>query len=90
MNTMKLLMATFSVTRRRLRILPAVIGLMSISLARGQEKPGRLTFDVAAIRPSQSGVRGGLIKPLPGGDGCLVQNLLLKDRCRSSLRISLQ
>jgi uncharacterized protein (TIGR03435 family) len=70
MNTMKLRMATLSVA--------AVIGLMSISFAHGQEKPGRLTFDVAAIRASQPGVRGGLIKPLPGGDGYLVQNMPVK------------
>jgi hypothetical protein len=64
-NTMKLPIATFFTIRRRLYISAAVIGLMSISLAHGQEKPARLTFDVAAIRPSQPGVRGGLIKPLP-------------------------
>jgi uncharacterized protein (TIGR03435 family) len=70
MNTVKLRIATFS--------LAAVIGLMSIALAHGQEKSGRLTFDVAAIRASQPGVRGGVIKPLPGGDGYLVQNMSVK------------
>jgi uncharacterized protein (TIGR03435 family) len=43
-------------------------------LAHGQEKPNRLTFEVAAIRPAQPTDRGG-IKPMPGGDGYLVQNM---------------
>jgi uncharacterized protein (TIGR03435 family) len=46
-------------------------------LAHGQEKPSRLTFDVAAIRPAQPADRGG-IKPMPGGDGYLVQNMPVK------------
>jgi uncharacterized protein (TIGR03435 family) len=76
MNTLR--SASFLMTRRTLCIVAAVIGLTSISLAQGQEKPARLTFDVAAIRPSQAGVRGGLIKPLAGGDGYLVQNMSVK------------
>jgi uncharacterized protein (TIGR03435 family) len=47
------------------------------SLAHGQEKSSRLTFDVAAIRPAQPADRGG-IKPMPGGDGYLVQNMPVK------------
>jgi uncharacterized protein (TIGR03435 family) len=46
-------------------------------LAHGQEKPSRLMFDVAAIRPAQPADRGG-IKPMSGGDGYLVQNMPVK------------
>ena len=56
---MKLCVATFSISKRRFFALAAVIGLMLLSLAHGQEKPARLTFDVAVIRPSDPGVRGG-------------------------------
>ena len=54
------------------------VGLVSISSAPGQEKAPRLTFEVAAIRLSQPGVRSGGIKPMPGGDGYLVQNMPVK------------
>lgn len=46
-------------------------------LAHGQEKSSRLTFEVAAIRPAQPSESGG-IKPMPGGDGYLVQNMPVK------------
>jgi uncharacterized protein (TIGR03435 family) len=45
--------------------------------AHGQEKSSRLTFEVAVIRPAQPTDRGG-IKPMPGGDGYLVQNMPVK------------
>jgi uncharacterized protein (TIGR03435 family) len=57
--------------------LAALIGLVSISLAHGQEKSARLTFEVAAIRPAKPASSGG-IKPMPGGDGYLVQNMPVK------------
>jgi uncharacterized protein (TIGR03435 family) len=47
------------------------------SLAHGQEKSSRLTFEVAAIRPAKPADHGG-IKPMPGGDGYLVQNMPVK------------
>lgn len=49
-----------------------------ISVAQCQEKPTRLTFDVASIRPSQPGLRGGGVKPLPGGNGYTVINIPVK------------
>jgi uncharacterized protein (TIGR03435 family) len=64
--------------RARFRILTWVSGLICISLAQGQEKTARLTFDVAAIRPSQPGTSGGGIKPLPGGNGYVAQNMPVK------------
>jgi uncharacterized protein (TIGR03435 family) len=75
---MRLRAAAFSMSRPILPVLAAIIGLTYLSLAHGQEKPARLTFDVAVIRPSQPGVRGGGIKPLPGGNGYVVQNFPVK------------
>ena len=75
---MKLRVATFFMSRRQVSVLASAIGLMLLSLAHGQEKPARLTFDVAVIRPSEPGGRGGAIKPLPGGNGYLVQNVPVK------------
>ena len=46
---MKLRIA-LSMIGRSLPFLAAIIGLTPISLARGQAKPDRLTFEVAAIR----------------------------------------
>jgi uncharacterized protein (TIGR03435 family) len=63
---------------RCLCTLVAAIGLMSVSLADGQEQTGRLIFEVASIRPSQPGLRGGSVKPLPGGTGYSVQNIPVK------------
>jgi uncharacterized protein (TIGR03435 family) len=54
------------------------VGLMSTSLAYGQDKPGRLTFDVAAIRRSDPNVRDGRIKATPGGNGYSAQNVPVK------------
>jgi len=51
------------------------IGMLFVSLGHGQEKPARLTFEVAAIRPTPPDARYGGIKPMPGGDGYLVQNM---------------
>lgn len=42
------------------------LGLMLAGLAIGQ-KPERLTFEVARIKPTPAGAQGGAIKPLPGG-----------------------
>ena len=58
--------------------LTAVAGLVLVSLALGQEKAPRLTFEVAAIRPAQPDARSGGIKPRPAGDGYLVQNMPVK------------
>jgi uncharacterized protein (TIGR03435 family) len=56
----------------------AVLAGALISFAQCQENPKRLTFDVASIRPSQPGLRGGGIKPLPGGNGYTVINIPVK------------
>jgi uncharacterized protein (TIGR03435 family) len=54
------------------------IGIVSISFAHGQEKAPQLTFEVAAIRLAQPGSFNGGIKPMPGGNGYLVQNMTVK------------
>jgi hypothetical protein len=36
-------------------IVAAAIGLMFTPLVRGQDKPARLTFEVASIKPAQAG-----------------------------------
>jgi uncharacterized protein (TIGR03435 family) len=64
-------------TKRRSAIL-AVITLISASLAQAQDKPARLTFDVATIRPSKQADRNGGIKALPGGNGYTAQNIPVK------------
>jgi len=43
-----------------------------------QDKPARLTFDVASIRPSQPSEEGGGIKPLPSGTGYIAQSMSVK------------
>jgi len=46
-----------------------------------------LTFDVAAIHPSQPGARGGMVKPLPNGTGYLVENMTVKTMMSVMFRI---
>jgi uncharacterized protein (TIGR03435 family) len=53
----------------------ALMFLLSISLLHAQDKPARLTFEVASIKPSAPGIVGGGIKPMPGGQEYVVQNM---------------
>jgi uncharacterized protein (TIGR03435 family) len=43
------------------------------------QQPSNLTFEVATIKPSEPGLKFGMIKPLPGGDGYTAQNLSVKN-----------
>jgi len=45
------------------------IGLILCGLISGQEKPNRLTFEIASIKPTKPGNRPGGIKPKPAGQG---------------------
>jgi uncharacterized protein (TIGR03435 family) len=63
---------------RRSCIVATAIGLLAASLAHAQDKPTRLTFDVATIRPSKQADRNGGIKALPGGNGYSAQNIPIK------------
>jgi uncharacterized protein (TIGR03435 family) len=51
---------------------------MFATVALGQDKPARLTFEVATIRPTDPGVANGGIKPLPGGNGYITENVPVK------------
>jgi uncharacterized protein (TIGR03435 family) len=70
-------MTRLSMITRRSAIL-AIIALISASLAQAQDRPARLTFDVATIRPSKQADRNGGIKALPGGNGYTAQNIPVK------------
>lgn len=59
-------------------VLTAAAGLMLVPVARGQDNTTQPVFDVASIRLSQPGLRGGSIKPLPGGSGYTAQNIPVK------------
>jgi uncharacterized protein (TIGR03435 family) len=69
---------TMMTIKRSSWLLAAIIGTMALSPAVGQEKPARLTFDVAAIRRTDPGVRDGQIKAMPGGNGYLARNVPVK------------
>jgi uncharacterized protein (TIGR03435 family) len=55
----------------------ASLCLLCAALAPGQ-KPARLTFEVASVRPSKPGEPGGGIKALPAGQGYTAQNVPVK------------
>jgi uncharacterized protein (TIGR03435 family) len=57
-----------------LRVLPFALGL----LVYGQKKPARLTFEVASVKPSKPGGRGGAMKVLPGGQEFVAQNFPIR------------
>ena len=56
----------------------ALIFGLSLPLLRAQEKPPRLTFEVASIKLSQAGTPGGGIKAMPGGQEYMAQNVPVK------------
>jgi len=58
-----------------------VIGLVSAPSARAQAPgapPTSLTFEVATLKPSAAGGRGGGIRPAPGGERYLATNVSLR------------
>jgi len=60
-------------------LLGAAVGaLLLVKTAGGQDKPVRLKFDVATIRPTPEGAPRGWSKPLPSGMGYSVQNFPIK------------
>ena len=68
----------FPVIHRKSFLLAVLIGLLSTPFAYGQDKPARLTFEVASIKPSQPGGRGGGIKAMPGGQAYSATNVPVK------------
>ena len=63
---------------RKIFLLAAVAGLASTLLLRAQDKPSRLTFEVASIKPAKPGAPGGGIKAMPGGQEYMAQNVPVK------------
>jgi len=53
-------------------------GLLTAPLATCQDAPGRLTFEVASIRPSTANDLNGGIKALPGGQEYTSRNVPIK------------
>ncbi len=56
----------------------AVLFAISLPLLHAQEKPARLTFEVASIKLSKPGTVGGAIKVMPGGQEYISQNASIK------------
>lgn len=63
---------------RHRRTFLSVLALIFAALLHAQSKPTRLTFEVASIKPTKPGTRGGGIKPLPGGQEYIAQNVPVK------------
>jgi uncharacterized protein (TIGR03435 family) len=63
---------------RKPHLIAAAICLLPASFTHAQDKPQRLTFDVAAIRQSDPAERNGGIKALPGGNGYSAQNVSVR------------
>lgn len=55
-----------------------------------QTHSSRLTFDVAAIHPTQPGSDRGIIKPLPGGNGYMVENMTVKMMMSTVYRVPMR
>jgi uncharacterized protein (TIGR03435 family) len=64
--------------KRKLLLLSAVIGLASTLLVHAQDRPPRLTFEVASIKPAKPGAPAGGIKAMPGGEEYIAQNAPVK------------
>jgi uncharacterized protein (TIGR03435 family) len=64
--------------RRRFCILVAAACASAATLSNAQDKPARLTFEVASIKSAKAGARGGGIKALPGGQEYTAQNVPVK------------
>jgi uncharacterized protein (TIGR03435 family) len=56
----------------------AIMTLFSIPLLHSQEKPARLSFDVASIKRAKPGTPGGGIKAMPGGMEYVAQDAPVK------------
>ena len=60
------------------RMIVRVLLLLVAGLVYGQDKPARLTFEVASVKPSKPGGRGGAMKVLPGGQQFVAQSFPLR------------
>lgn len=66
----------------RLKLCVAVAAVIIVTaglcLGQVQDHPAQLAFEVATIKPSDPGLTNGGIKPLPGGDGYMAQNVSVR------------
>ena len=62
----------------RWRMLALTLPLLCVPVVYAQDIPGRLTFEVASIRPANPEARNGFIRALPGGYGYAAQNMSVK------------
>jgi uncharacterized protein (TIGR03435 family) len=73
---------------RRVCIVGVLVCGAALGMGVSAQEPGAaLTFDVAAIKPSQPGATGGVVKPLPNGTGYMVQNMTVKTMMSVMYRI---
>ncbi len=63
---------------RRSCVLAVLTGLLSTFVVYCQEKPARLTFEVASVKATQPGGRGGGIRAQPGGQRYTAQGAPVK------------
>jgi uncharacterized protein (TIGR03435 family) len=76
--------------KRSLFLSIVLIGSLSLPLLHAQDKPPRLTFEVASIKLSKPGTPGGGIKPMPGGQEYVAQNASIKSIFSLMYRIPLR
>lgn len=74
---------------RRALLLLFILSLDPIGVF-AQAHPSRPSFDVAAIHPTEPGSDRGIIKPLPGGNGYMVENMTVKMMMSTMFRIPMR
>jgi uncharacterized protein (TIGR03435 family) len=65
----------------------ACLGLLAFSAAHAQEKPARLTYEIASVRPSDRSVEGGSVTPFPNGIGYHADRVTVRDMLAVMYRI---
>lgn len=66
---------------RKCHFFVACVGLLACSAVPAQEKPARLTYEIASVKPSDPSLEGGSVTPFPNGigyhaDGVTVRSML--------------
>jgi len=61
--------------------------VVSIAVARGQDVPARLVYEVVSVRPSAPGAPEGQVDSLPGGLGYNAERITVKDMLAVMYRI---
>jgi uncharacterized protein (TIGR03435 family) len=55
-----------------------MMALLFVGLIHGQDKPARLTFEVASIKPANPAAKGGGMRVMPGGQEFVAQGMTLR------------